>query len=308
MNLPSLQTLINACQGLKVSVDGGALLNALRAEFPGQAVRQVLTRGGWHRLGGVVDGKGNRIAAHIVQWAEDEIGDDMEAFVAKYRNADLYITRLAGRTHYLVVPFGEEPQDFVQLEVEELHEEMERRLLEPGYNPEDLEELLDPMEYEHLVPRSVGAPYYLFRRIFRIPELLNGSSREAERLRRFCADWRESSAARHPFCEHWGMSIRETQNRFGEMTVNAKPFPTRPAPPLPADFAERAGMPLANMLGEFDRAAGYPFAWYFYLVAVPATPDRLAELVYHDHQGEFDYLPSKDLAILREWIAKPYSL
>jgi hypothetical protein len=309
MNLPELQALINTCRDIPVSADGVPLLDGLQAHFPGRPLHHLLTRGGWHRLGGVVDANLQRITPHIATWAEEESDGDLEALVERYRDAGYLVTRLAGKTHYLVVSLGEGAEAFVQLEVEELHEEVERRLIEPGWMPEDLEEFLDPLGYRHLPSRPVGPPAYLFRRLFRVPDLLAGTGREGERLRRFFSEWDRSSAARQPLCHHWALAVRESKNRFGELTLGAKPFPAlAEPPPLPADLPERHGMALANALGEFDRAAGFPFAWYFYLVAVPAIPDRLAEQVHQDHLGEYDYLPARDLAILREWIAKPYSL
>ncbi len=51
-------------------IDG--LLESLRTLVPGWTPRQVMTRGGWHRLGGLVDLDGNQIADHITEWAESE--------------------------------------------------------------------------------------------------------------------------------------------------------------------------------------------------------------------------------------------
>jgi len=54
------------CQALPEGADLGALTEAIRAVLPGLDIRHVLSRGGWHRLGGVVDLDGRRIAGRSV--------------------------------------------------------------------------------------------------------------------------------------------------------------------------------------------------------------------------------------------------
>jgi hypothetical protein len=115
---------------------------------PELTFRQVLSRGGWYRLGGVVDanqrpssdiwrpGPSSELAAH---------DDDMAALCDDYADRGLRATRLTGRTHYFVAATGAGATDFVQIEIEELQEVVCHPLFaaETGL-PSGIEELIDP--------------------------------------------------------------------------------------------------------------------------------------------------------------------
>ncbi|MBP8284631.1 MAG: hypothetical protein KAX46_12090, partial [Chromatiaceae bacterium] len=60
----------SACATLPAPADLNDLIAVLRDLLPGMEPRHALTRGGWHRLGGLVDQEGQRIAHHILAWAE----------------------------------------------------------------------------------------------------------------------------------------------------------------------------------------------------------------------------------------------
>ena len=67
----------SACATLPAPGDLNALIAVLREMLPGIEPRHALTRGGWHRLGGLVDEDGQRIAHQILAWAEAESGGDI---------------------------------------------------------------------------------------------------------------------------------------------------------------------------------------------------------------------------------------
>ena len=67
-------------------------------------------------------------------------------------------------------------------------------------------------------------------------------------------------------------------------------------------------MQLANLIHGFDRHMGYHFAWYFHMLTLRRVSYKLAEAVHADQMGAFDYLPARDLTLLREWYDAPYSL
>jgi hypothetical protein len=78
-------------------------------------------------------------------------------------------------------------------------------------------------------------------------------------------------------------------------------------PALPEDQHLR-GASLANALHAFDRALGYPFAWYFSMLSERADHHQLAESVLGDLMGAYDYLPKRDLQLLRRWEEQPYAV
>ena len=63
-----------------------------------------------------------------------------------------------------------------------------------------------------------------------------------------------------------------------------------------------------NLLTRFDRHAGYPFAWFFYMVKGKLVSPDSGVAVFKDISGDFSYLPERDVAVLKDWINTPYSV
>lgn len=301
--------LAQVCRDLASGAGIDALLAAVQTERPDLEVRHVMTRSGWHRLGGVVDLEGSRIAHNLAEWAESESGGDIDELLFKLSDVQYFATRLNGHTHYLVAPTGPLARDFIQIEIEELQEVLDRTLSDPDWFPETLAEFVDPFEFPRVQPDTVGAPRFLFRRLTHIPDLI-GSPDAGPKLRRFLDDWdRSSTAESDAFCHHWVLAIREYLDRDGEGRMSAKPVSalTGRIPALPDGAVER-GARLANQIHGFDREAGYPFAWYFHMLTSREVSHELAEAVHADLMGAYDYLPARDLKVLRDWYREPYGL
>ena len=287
----------------------GELLLRLQDVMPDLPVSHALSRGGWHRLGGVVDGDYRRVARHIRTWSEDESGGDVEALLDKCADLRGFVTRLEGVTHYLTAPSGAGAADFLQVEIEQVQEVLDRPLWDPDWLPDDLEEFIDPMDYPHLQPEPVAESRLLCRRVLRVPDFMKSPDAGRD-IKRFFADWERSSAGESArLCDHWCLGIREFQDRSGEGHISAKPLAvgTDDLPELPDEAVSR-GAGLANLIHGFDRNAGYHFAWFFHMLTRRRVSFGLAEAVHADQMGAFDYLPARDLAVLRDWYAQPYSL
>jgi len=290
-----------------------ALLERLHKGMPGLQFEPVLSRGGWHRLGGVVDENYQRVSDNILQWAERESGGDVDELLLRHGDKGWFATRLAGKTHYLTAPCGDNAEDFIQLEVEELQEVLDRPLIDHDWYPESLEEFLEPLDYPRLEPEPIGRPHYLFRRITPIAELLNEPIRASQaqyNLRRFFRDWNRSSANYgEPFCRYWILALREYMDSDGECRRNPKPVSTFAAdlPDLPPGDRLQ-GVDLANAIHHYDRRLGYPYAWYFMMLSSKAANYTLAEAVLRDQLGAYDYLPARDLKVLRDWEERPYGV
>jgi hypothetical protein len=70
------------CVRVPASAGAAVLARELAAIAPELAFREVLARGGWYRLGGVVDAAGTHVADDLEQWVEAELAardDDMGA-------------------------------------------------------------------------------------------------------------------------------------------------------------------------------------------------------------------------------------
>jgi hypothetical protein len=289
------------------------LCDKINGLMPELSFSPVATRGHWHRLGGVVDGDYRSVSDNIAQWAEAQSAGDVDRLIDEYADKGYFVTRLAGKTHYLTAICGDNPEDFIQIEIEELQEVLDRPLVEKDGFPESIEEFLDPLECSRLVPEPLGEAYYQFRRITPIERLLKEASKENQvlfNLKRFFDDWSLSSANEFgPFCQHWALALREYIDSDGECRFSAKPFST---------FTQRVdslaqaeglhGAELANLIHGYDRRVGYPFAWYFNMLGSKAENFVVAEAVLRDQMGAYDYLPVKDLKVLRAWEERPYGV
>jgi len=313
VRLAGPEILARLCGELTVTDGIDTLTQRINARMPGLTFEWVLTRGSWHRLGGVVDAAHRPVSGNILQWAEQESENGMEALLARYAGAGYFATRLSGKTHYFTASWGEAPEAFVQLEIEELQEVIERPLVEREWYPETLEEFLNPLDYTRPEPEPVGSSYWQFRRIIPIDRLLSEAPRENQALaslRRFFRDWAGSSAQDGgPFCHHWVLALREYIDSDGECRLSAKPISTFGGrfSPLP-EGARLQGAQLANAIHGYDRRVGYPFAWFFNMVCRHAENYTLAQAVLRDQMGAYDYLPARDLKVLRQWEARPYGV
>ena len=70
--------------------------------------------------------------------------------------------------------------------------------------------------------------------------------------------------------------------------------------------AGKKGTTLQAVLSHFDKQAGFPFAWFFYMTARQYVPPLMGEAVHRDLDSDFAFLPYRDAAVLRDWITDPY--
>ncbi|MEJ2693103.1 MAG: hypothetical protein P8166_08620 [Candidatus Thiodiazotropha sp.] len=290
-----------------------ALSEKINSLMPGLRFTHVVTRGNWYRLGGVVDAAHRPVSGNIAQWAEQVSAGDVERLLAEYADSGYFATRLAGKTHYFSAPSGEAPEAFIQLEIEELREVLDRPLIEKDWYPESIEEFLDPLDYPRLAPEPVAETYFQFRRITPVERLLREAPKEnrsLSNLKRFFKDWSTSSANEFgPFCDHWALALREYIDRDGECRLSAKPFSTfRGNFDSLSGAAALHGVELANLIHGYDRQIGYPFAWYFNMLGSKSENYTVAEAVLRDQMGAYDYIPAKDLKVLRAWEERPYGV
>ena len=304
--------LAQLCGRTDASLGLDNLQEQIHCLMPDLGFDWILTRGHWHRLGGVVDAGYRSVADNIARWAERESAGNLDELIARYADQGYFATCLAGKTHYFTLACGSKAEDFIQLEIEELQEVLDRPLIARDWYPESLEELLDPLDYPRLEPEPVGKPYYQFRRLTPIADLLDESPRNQAlvNLRRFFQDWDRSSACEgEPFCRHWILAQREFMDSDGECRRVARPVSTfaEELPELPLGESLH-GSKLANAIHGYDRRLGFPFAWYFIMLSSKSTNYGLAEAVLRDQMGAYDYLPARDLKVLRDWEERPFGV
>jgi len=317
LSMNIIDDIADTCAGTQVSVGHDLLLKKLARILPQLSFQHVLTRGGWHRTGGILDKDGNRVADNLREWVETRSAGDVNNLLDQYVDAGYIATRFKGQTLYFVAQTGESAQDFLQLEVEELQEVTGHSLLDTEVIPDNIEGIIDPANVVRLSPQPVGEPRYVFRRITPVAEFMHIMSQHMLNrgnkytfLKRFMQDWDHSSSHESgPFCHHWVLSLQEYTDAYGEPVLQAKPVSTfNGEVPLMKLNGVHRGSRLANLVHGFDHDMGYPMAWYFYMLSHSEVPHQLAESIHRDLMGAYDYLPARDLKILKDWSAKPYGV
>ena len=291
-----------------------SLLAVAERLIPDCRCRFALTRGGWYRSGGLLRGDGRRVADNLEDWVEQELaacGDDLGEFLDRHSDSELTVTRHNGRTHYFVAPYGPAPMEFLQMEVEEMQEVLDRRLWDSALPPSDAQELCDPIKPAGVQAQPVAAPYYRFRRLVDLRQVtarLHSPLGGVPGLVRFMQEWGASRAGRH-FSEHWIVALREHHDRYNNAVLTATPVSRHGRELKPFHWnTELRGLDAAKQLQDFDRAAGYPGAWYFHLVAGGLTPREMATAARQDIESGFGYLSDTETALLTGWLREPYSV
>jgi hypothetical protein len=305
--------IVEACAKTPVNTGPAGLAKALGGALPDWKFRHALGRGGWYRLGGIVDGNGRRVSDSLETWVEAELDardGDLAALAEDFSAQALYATRLVGQTHYLVAPAGDDCDDFLQLEIEDLQEMRAHRLF--ANDPASIEELVDPRGGGN-TPQAVGLPAYSFRRIQHVGAFLKrmlAQKPEPAPIHRMLADWAGSSAgATSAYFNHWVIATREHLDRYHQPVFRAQPIATLAGEPPAFEAAKGTeDLRLHDALNHFDRQAGYPMAWYFHMLAGKTVPHWVAQTVVEDALAGFAYLPQKDVDVVRGWLHRPYAV
>lgn len=303
------------CKETLAGAGDQALVDRIQSAYPEYAVCLGRLGHEWYRLGGVIKPDGSRIAPDLNEWAERtfiECGQNFNTLLDYCEENSLLATQHKGITLYLVAQTGPTAEDFVQIEIDRTQEVAERYLIDPDVPPDDLEELIDPLKPLPVEPFAVGAARYTYRRKTEVTLFMEELARhrsDRHPAQRFMDDWNHSSA-RHKavFCRHWSLRLSQHQGRHGEriMNVDVVSHRRRDVPRLEGG-AGKKGKALAALLHRFDSQAGYPFAWFFF-VTKGLVPIYVAEAVHRDLSKDYAYLPDRDAAVLRCWMAEPYLL
>jgi hypothetical protein len=305
-----------ACAAASVTAGPAALAKEIGKRAPDSSFREILCRGGWYRLGGLVSAAGERVSDNLEAWATEQLEQrygDLAVLREDFADSGLRATQWIGRTHYLVATTGGGSTDFLQVEVEDLQETLAHRLFERESNPTTLDELVDPRAAgrDKVFGTPIAAGRYAFRRLTHVGDLLarmRTQSLEPQPIHRFVADWDASSAgSASAFCNHWALALREHLDRYRQTQVRATPIAALGGElPRLAVREGTSGLALHNALQAFDRQVGYPFAWFFSLLT-SKVPHWLAAAVASDAASGFSYLPERDLAIVKQWLHRPYA-
>jgi hypothetical protein len=290
-----------------------AKLQALNPDYPTHLARIGEE---WYRLGGIVDMEGNRIATDLIEWTERTYigcGKNLQTLIDHAREQKLIATRQTGNTLHIVIQTGSRAEQFIQIDIDKTHEVSDRLLVSEHNPPEDLEEFIDPLEPECIETFGIGTSRYSYRRktdVAVFMEEINKYHITEHPVQRFMDDWNRSSAQQKAVLSNdWIVRPFRNTGRFGEQIINVEIINTqRKNVPQLDDISGKKGVSLHNLLTRFDRQAGYPFAWFFYMVKGKLVTPHCGAAVFKDISGDFSYLPERDVAVLKDWINTPYNV
>ena len=310
------QVLTDCCKKIIPGQTDDALLNKLQSLVPEYPVYLAYTGDEWYRLGGVVDMNGKRIAGDLTEWVERsflECCQNLHTLIEHTQELQLIATKQTGKTLCFVVQTGNRAEDYILIEIDKTHEVTDRMLVDENNPPEDLEEFIDPLQPFCIESYSLGHSRYTYRRktdVKLFMEVITENHPVEHPVQRFMDDWNRSSAGqKYRMSDFWLIRPYRHTGRFGEQIVNVELINIHKANlPHLEDFSGKKGSALSNILNRFDRQAGYPFAWFFYMVKGKLVSTHSADSVYRDLSNDFAYLPERDEAILRDWIAQPYNV
>lgn len=314
------QQLAKLCKNTLPAAGDDQLLTKLQALVPDYPVHLARIGNEWYRIGGVVDMHGKRIANNLIEWTERtyiECGKNLQTLVEHTQEQNLIATRQTGNTLYFVIQTGKKAEDFIQIDIDKSHETADRLLVNENQPPEDLEDFIDPLEPACIEPFSIGTARYAYRRKTDVAVFMQeikkharaaSGNQEDHPVQRFMDDWNNSSAGLNTaLSKDWIIRPFRHTGRFGEQIMNVEIInaPSKNIPHLEA-CAGKKGTALYNVLSRFDRQAGYPFAWFFYMVKGNLVSPENGAAVFKDISKDFAYLPDRDAAVLKKWANTPY--
>lgn len=309
------QELSRICKETLAGSGDGTLVERIQRAYPNYPVQLARHGHDWYRLGGVVKPDGSRIATDLNEWAERTYigcGHDFNVLLDYCEEGSFLATRHKGVSLYLVAQTGPRAEDFVQIEVDRTQEVADRYLIDLDNPPDDLEELIDPLTPVKVDPFAVGAPRYAYKRKTEVAvfmaELAKHRS-DSHPAQRFMDDWNTSSAGKKKvFCQDWSVRLNQHKGKHGEQVMNVEIVSNRSQDIPWLDSPEgKKGKALLAIISRFDSQAGYPFAWYFFMLKGLVSP-HVGVAVHRDLSTDYAYLPDRDAALLRQWIAEPYLL
>jgi hypothetical protein len=130
---------------------------------------------------------------------------------------------------------------------------------------------------------------------------------------RLFRDWLESSAGRggYRFCDHWFVQHNDYSDKDGKRSMHLCPqwADADGGLDLPKIYPSHEASPygVVESLSEFDRQAGYPFAWYFYMLHGNRVTSSAGVVVARAiRDGRFNPFPECDTKVLLRWDESKY--
>lgn len=125
---------------------------------------------------------------------------------------------------------------------------------------------------------------------------------------RFMADWQESSAGSYRLCDHWWLNLRDYEID-GRRSMAFVPYWATADGERVNEVTtteEETVYSLMDRLVGFDSRAGYPFAWYFYMLHGNRVHYSVGVKISEGIEAGRIHLPERDERVLQRWIHRQY--
>lgn len=311
-----MEQLSRICAATEPAANPQILLQGVNDASANHDFGLTYTEEGWYRIGGVVTSEGQRVANNLEDWIEAESGGDIIDLVARYGDKGYCTTALAGKTHYLTATTGQNPLDFIQLEVEEIQEVMDHELFNPDRIPDTIEDIVDPLEINEVEPTPVSAAKYEFKQATHFTDMaeeLTSDFTGDPAFRRFISDWNDSSAGSAiAFHQCWAVNVLPILKNVGEHKFEIKLL----SPHADVIHAyDMSGMgswgTIIKMLESLDNEAGFPMAWYFLMLTKKFMSYSMVKSIREEmswSKTDYSFLAENDRLVLENWLDEPYNL
>jgi hypothetical protein len=310
------ESLSRICAATEPAPTPDLLIQAINAAAGAREFSLTFTDKGWYRVGGIVDAQGSRVAEDIEDWVKTEGGDDLIGLAALYADSGYIATAITGKTFYLSALTGPRALDFLQIEVEELHEVTDRELFDPDNVPDTIEDIIDPVSARAVERQEVAPPRYHFKQLIdfsAIGEELTSEFAGDPAFRRFLRDWEQSSAGdKKPFHKCWAVEVLPVLADVGEHKNKVRLLSPHADAVHTFDMSGRgSGGSIFKMLASLDREAGYPMAWYFLMLTKKFMSGAMLTAIREEitwSRRDMNFLEPRDRRILDSWIDAPYTI
>ena len=344
----------------------GPLMDALSRRYPCSEINLISMSAFHQDIGALIDRRGETVAENYEMWVTGEYraaGGDAKAVYRKYVETRMAISELQGERVVVTIPDGDQPEDFMQMEIVATRKIAERLLLD-SFEPDGLDDLLHSSSCLNN-PQILSPWRYGVRRVTNVRTFLSAII-DHERARRrtefpeqdckaqvtdemffrvlhprridelpeyrFIQDWRESSAGLSGarLCAHWWLDVADTRSyggglsyvprwadsdcKFPHVSLGGRFDPSPCSITSPLDYSlsrveaseHRSIYTLMAALEEYDSKAGYPMAWYFFMLHGNRVGQGVGDAVAKAIGERRIALPEHDARVLARWRANSY--
>ena len=219
--LININEITRICELTPVTPNDTALLSAINARYSDTPFKIVCTGGGRHWDTAIVTDNGDRISDSLEEWVDQELtltNNDARAVWARHKDRGLLRAEQKGYSLFLTAPFGQDPDQFYQLEILCGEEVTTQTLFDPkdSYPPEDRFDLISG----HYLLLSEKEQKVLSPARYKFCDLINVRSF----VKNLCESWKQERLRKYPELQKKVIRVQTVDMDAGVNTSENVPF------------------------------------------------------------------------------------